>query len=434
MAPIDRRDVGERDDLERRPLVTPARPNRREAMAALAGLLAGVPRSAAASDSALRLRRGVSFHHMLNWPRVAGAGETFRYLWPPFATPEYRTAAEELRRLRQVGFDFVRLTADPSIFIAAPAQLRPELIKRAEDAVTQLLSAGLNVVFDLHAVAVNPAYAPEALVAADAGAPFAAYVEMVGRVAEALKPFPRDRLAFELFNEPWIDDLAQAPRWQAMLTMLYRRARVVDPDRALVLNGLQWDSARGLAALDARPFAGEPALYTFHYYEPRAFTQQGAVPDARYISGLGWPTRPDEADAALERATAQIASDPSLTAAARQQALNETRGGLAWLREAPHDERRIAEDFAAVARWARREGVSADRVVLGEFGCVAGPAGAPLGESRLRWLATVRRAAEAQGFGWALWLYRGPGGMQLVRGAGRAMDGETLVALGLSAS
>ena len=129
----------------------------------------------------------------------------------------------------------------------------------------------------------------------------------------------------------------------------------------------------------------------------------------------------------------RIAADPSLTTATRERALKETRGGLARLREAPHDERRIAEDFAAVARWARRESVSPDRIILGEFGCVAAQAEGPPGASRLHWLSAVRRAAEAEGFGWAYWLYYGPGGMQLVRGGGRELDVATLVALGLAA-
>ena len=33
-----------------------------------------------------------------------------------------------------------------------------------------------------------------------------------------------------------------------------------------------------------------------------------------------------------------------------------------------------------------------------------------------------RRAAEKEGFGWAYWVYCGPGGMQLVRGARRETD------------
>ena len=38
----------------------------------------------------------------------------------------------------------------------------------------------------------------------------------------------------------------------------------------------------------------------------------------------------------------------------------------------------------------------------------------PLGEDRARWLRAVRDAAEEFGFAWALWAYKGYGGMALL--------------------
>jgi endoglucanase len=418
-----------RKESERRLITSAPFPNRREAIAALGGLVADLALPAAAAPPAPRLRRGVSLHHMLNWPRVTGSGGDLRYAWPPFATPEYRTRPDELRRLRSIGFDFVRLTADPSVFIALPAELRAGLHERARNSVAELLAAGFNVVFDLHPVAVNLAYRPEALVSALSSEAFAAYVEMATRVAAMLKPFSPDRVALELFNEPWIDDLRQAPRWQAMLETLHERVRAADADRPLVLNGLQWDSVKGLAALDARPFAGSNVIYTFHYYEPRAFTHQGATADTRYISGLGWPAGAEEAQVALRRARSLINAS-SLAEDARREALKQARDNLAPLASGVTGEARIAADFATAARWARNADVSAERVFLGEFGCVSSPDPAHA-EGRSRWLSAVRRAAENEGFGWAYWAYSGNGGMQLVSRDGRDLDLAAIAALGL---
>jgi hypothetical protein len=71
-------------------------------------------------------------------------------------------------------------------------------------------------------------------------------------------------------------------------------------------------------------------------------------------------------------------------------------------------------------------------VLLGEFGCVLASRGRPTGEGRLRWLSTVRRAAEARSFGWAYWAFKGYGGMELVDQEG-VLHGDLLAPLGLAA-
>ena len=70
----------------------------------------------------------------------------------------------ELVALRAVGFDFARITADPSIFIVTDQRQRPDLERQACAVVSRVLDAGFNVIFDLHPVMVNPAFGPTALV------------------------------------------------------------------------------------------------------------------------------------------------------------------------------------------------------------------------------------------------------------------------------
>lgn len=404
-------------------------PSRRHVLAGAGALLAAPP--ARAAQPAPRLRRGVGVHHVLNWPEVREERGALGYVWPAFAAPSYRMDDPKMAALKRAGFDFVRLTVDPSILIAAPAERRPALERHAHEVVARFLAAGLDVVFDLHPVAVNPAYGPQPLVDPRAPEVFAAYVEMVGRVALVLRDLPPDRVALEPFNEPWVLRLGEARRWDAMLQQLHARARQADPSRPLVLNGLQWDSAKALQALDVAPFRGSNVVYTFHYYDPHAFTHQGVEGDTRWLRGLAWPTAAGNARAVLSDALARIGKDGGLGAGARAQAVADTRDYVdALLRTLP-GAAQISQDFAEVAGWATAKGIPAGRVLLGEFGCVGSADGRPLGQDRLRWLRGVRTAGEAAGFGWAYWAYKGHGGMELVRADG-VLDPDTLDALGLA--
>src|SRR6185436_9465765 len=86
-------------------------------------------------------------------------------------------------------------------------------------------------------------------------------------------------------------------------------------------------------------------------------------------------------------------------------------------------------------RWARSNGVASSHVLLGEFGAMKSDRqsqGARAIERR-QWFADVRAEAEARGFAWAVWAYRGAGGFSLVRDE-RAVDVAPAIieALGLA--
>ena len=82
--------------------------------------------------------------------------------------------------------------------------------------------------------------------------------------------------------------------------------------------------------------------------------------------------------------------------------------------------------------WADKHKVAPGRIVIGEFGAYRPPPEANAADdgSRNRWLEVVRRSAEGQGFGWALYAYHSDFG--LVRDEATAAWDETMLpALGL---
>lgn len=66
---------------------------------------------------------------------------------------------------------------------------------------------------------------------------------------------PRERIAFELMNEPWLRRGAESERWPAMLAELHDRAREAAPGLPLILTDAVWSDRLPLMkrARDARP-------------------------------------------------------------------------------------------------------------------------------------------------------------------------------------
>lgn len=408
--------------------------SRRQVVTGLVGGLSLCHSPVFAADPAYpSLRRGVNLHNLLNWPDAQVKGDRTVYAWPAFQAPRFSMTDAELRALVSAGFDFVRLTVDPSIFIEATGGNAAQIQQHAKDIVAQLLRQHLNVVFDLHPVAVNPVYAPVNLIGNETSPQFQAYADLVGRIALLLREFPQNRVAFELMNEPLIFGTASADvrRWQSMLEILHSKARSNNESLPLVLTGAQVSDWKALTLLNLGPFRQSNVLYTFHYYEPFAFTHQG-VPriQTQCLSDLHWPEEDANLNEARTRATSCVAS-ATLGDAEREKLSLDTDHLLTGYKRHRFGIADAGNAFDAVGRWAAGNGIANTRILLGEFGCVSSVAGAAIGDQRATWLRNVVQNAERLGFAWAYWAYKGLGGMQLRGMESETLDAETLQALQL---
>lgn len=404
------------------------RPHRRQLLAwgAAAAVYASVrPSAASAGMVGPKLNRGLNIHHVMNWPdATSGRGDTV-YTWPPFSQPRFRIETWELQRIRKLGFDFIRLTVDPAIFLASDETRRQDLKKVLLDRIGLLLSHDLNVIVDMAPVAQNPKFAPAEI--ASNPAIFDAYCASAAQIAQDLLVLPQNRIVFEPINEP-ILPAAELGKWQSMLERMHQQIRAVAPDMPIVLTGAMWGHFKALVRLDCRPFRGSNAFYTFHYYDPHAFTHQAVDKEVeRYITGLGWPPTEPQADV-LARAEAAIAADRKLDPAMRDKWMQTTRKVISDYYATKPSAQAIETDFNIVAEWAARNGISNDRILVGEFGMTRAGGASP--EDRANWLQAVRAASESRGFPWALWAYRGWGGMALADDTpARALDEPVLSAL-----
>ncbi len=372
-----------------------------------------------------RLSRGINLHHLLNWPEVDGDGTRISYRWPPFSGPSYQLADSELALIRSIGFDFLRITADPGILIMASGERFEFLVAYVKRLLDRLFAAGFNVVLDLHPVAVNPDFAPLRLVEDRRAERFQSYCRMVRRLAAALSTLPAEKFALELMNEPWLSTQPQQARWPQMLEELHACAREAAPNLPLVLTGPDWSSAAALTYLDPSPYRNSNVLYTFHYYDPHAYTHQGVEGDENeLVAGLHWPASVENAQEALQGALARAEERPGFGLRQKRDVKKSLNDFIA----ASHDMARMRDAFAAVAAWSDAHFIPRERIFLGEFGCVSESHGVMI-PNRLAWLTAVRKIAETFQFPWAFWAYKGYGRMALVE-QGR-IDWPTVEALGL---
>jgi hypothetical protein len=392
---------------------------------AIAASVAMVPAWAQASE----FRRGISISHTMAWAEVESPPSK-AFVFPPFADRPLR--ATELGALRRTGFDFVRLAVDPGPFLQFQGARRDRLDRILLEQIHLILSSGLAVIVDFHPSDLHSQYLARKLVGGVETPAFRDYLRLVDRTAALLDRLQTPRVALELFNEP----PGSTRTWQPMLEAAYRVARRRARDLPLVLTGASEGMPEGLLDLKTTAFRDDPAvLYTFHYYEPFQFTHQGASwNDARYLADVPYPAyaRPlrDSLDASAALIEASQLSRTQKLAAAR-----EARRQLESYRRSAFDRTAISRSLDRIGRWGRDNGVAGDRILLGEFGVlkpdrqVSGPRAA----ERRQWFADVRAEAEARGFAWAVWTYRGSGGFALTNDAAAVnIDPAISAALGLT--
>ena len=286
--------------------------------------------SASAATDSLPVGRCVNMGNHLEAPNEGGWGR--------------RIAEDDFAIIARAGFNTVRLPVRWAGHAQknAPYKIDTAFMARVEHVVILAQFAGLNVILnshnydDLHA---NPSRNVERLAA------------IWAQVAERFAGQPRDRLWFEIENEP--NDVLTNSNLVDTLSPALAAIRKTNPDRPVVIGGENWSGIDSLATLELPDDAN--VVPTFHYYEPFDFTHQGAT----WVSPTPPTGRVYGSDADIERLT---------------------------------------RDVAKVRSYIKRTGKTP---FIGEFGA-NGPI--PL-DQRVTYQRTVRTAFDATGIGMCAWGY-----------------------------
>ena len=147
------------------------------------------------------MRRGVNLSHWFSQTRLPE--------YPPNAA-----VAEDMKLIRSLGLDHVRLPVDPVRLwtFSGNGPLDPKALRQVDDAIQLALDHDLNVVVDMH-----PKTELKERLENDS-ATFQSFLKMWKELAAHLAQYDADRLALEILNEPMVKD---SEKWQAMVNELH---------------------------------------------------------------------------------------------------------------------------------------------------------------------------------------------------------------------
>jgi GNAT superfamily N-acetyltransferase len=338
-----------------------------------------------------RLRRGINLSHWFS--QASDYSKTHL---------ETHTTAQDIALIKSMGFDHVRFPIEPAPLIneADPSILNATYLQYVDNALDMMLATGLAVIVDIH-----PSDEFKLRMHRDERG-VEAFAKFWRAFATHLAKRNPDFVFLEIINEPVIED---AHRWYGIQAKLIAAIREVAPNHTIIVAGHRWSGLSEMLALE--PYADANLIYNFHFYEPFAFTHQGATwagPHLPFYKNIPYPSSPDAVKSLLDT----IADEPA-------------RYNLLRYGEDNWNASRIDRELGFAAAWAAKHRVLITCNEFGVFRRFVKPS------DRAAWLRDMRSALEKHNIGWTMWDYAG-GFAVVEKNNGQAKaDAESLKALGL---
>jgi endoglucanase len=208
------------------------------------------PAAHAATGISLPVGKCINMSNMLEAPVEGG--------WGP------AIADDDFRIVGAAGFSTVRIPVRWSAhaLAASPYTIDPAFLGRVHHVVALATASGLNVILNVHH------YDELMSSPADNAERFASLWRQIAASFAAAPP----TVWFELLNEPH-DKLTNA-NWMPILRPALAAVRATNPTRPVLIGGQDWNSLDSLSNLQLPD--DRYVVPTFHYYDPFAFTHQGA--------------------------------------------------------------------------------------------------------------------------------------------------------------
>lgn len=210
----------------------------------------------------------------------------------------YTVRREDMQRLKDAGFDTVRLPIKWSarMGMKAPYAIDKAFLARVDEIVQWAGQIGLNIIINVHHYDLlneRPNIHEKRLVA------------LWDQLAYHYATAP-EFVIFETLNEPHGEMTVR--RTDQLNRRLLKRIRVDNPDRWVILATAEWGGLDGLKK--SRPAYDNRAILTYHDYSPFDFTHQGAPwTEPQRPMGVDWGSAEDLADVTAETASAKAISE-----------------------------------------------------------------------------------------------------------------------------
>jgi endoglucanase len=313
------------------------------------------------------------------------------------------TTADDIALMAKVGFDHVRLSIDAEPLTAWQRTHGGSMpfVTELDRVVKTILENHLSVIIDIHPESSYKATLKQGT------PPVQQFTSLWRDLAAHFASSDPEHVFFEIMNEPEQED---PYRWQGIESEVAAAIRTVAPNHTIIAAGARWSGLEDLLVLE--PIGQPNIIYTFHDYEPFAFTHQGATwtsPQVQPLRAIPYPSTPETIDP-------KLSEEPNLSS----QYFLDQYGMARW------DASRVERTVAYAARWSKLHNVP---VYCGEFGVLrefAPPA------MRAQWLHDMRVTFEKNGIGWAMWDYQTNFGIVTKKDGTTTPDTELVKALGLS--
>ena len=174
----------------------------------------------------------------------------------------------DMQNIRSFGMDHIRIPFDQVVVedYRTPFAYREDMLALLDRAIGWAQKSGLQVVLNLHhAIGCYCDFAEASSLLTDAG-----LQERFVRLWSMLEDRYHDNdIIFEILNEVTSSD-AQA--WNSLAGRAVEAIRAKNPSRRIIIGSASWNSVWTLK--DLRVLDDDYVGYTFHFYEPHAFTHQ----------------------------------------------------------------------------------------------------------------------------------------------------------------
>jgi endoglucanase len=318
---------------------------------------------------------------------------------------ETSVTADDLALIAAAGFDHVRLDidVDPLGLWLTSSQWgggTTPFMTHLDRAVKLILDHHLSVVIEIHP---QNSYK---LQLRQGATNVPQFNELWRALATHYASTDPEHVFFGIMQEPFQDDTYH---WQGIQNEVARTIRSEAPQHTIIATGDRLSTLDDLLAIE--PIGLSNVIYEFHFYQPHAFTHQGADWNSAFLKPLRqipYPSSP-------EALSSKLNEEPTV-------------GGKYFLAQyglEGWDRARLEAMIAYAAKWSQFNHVP---VYCSEFGAMRLYSEPSM---RAQYLHDVRAAVEENHIGWAMTEYDGSFGLVTKANRVAKPDREVLRALGL---
>ena len=293
-----------------------------------------------------------------------------------------------LNKIRETGFDFVRMVVDPEPLLAADSASNvetTELDSRIAEVifgVGRRVAANMKVIVDLHFHGELVSYLPgwNYVDVFDGGTKAARLGFVLTRLGASIHTAarmvcPPDMVCFEIFNEPPGPALVSTASYIKHIESWWTQVRAVMPQHTIIVGGNNSNAidgrlagtTSGLISLTASHF-DQNTGFAIHCYTSPVFTLQAVTGTIfQYAHNIKFPASDNASEGAIKKAFVIAARDDS-EAIKAVVTKNSQYSSIHQFFTIYGTKTALAAYLAVATAWADRAGISHKRIFNTEFG------------------------------------------------------------------